>query len=86
MDQEEAVLKYLAAFVQITGTRPAVHPQDALRAIAMEFNLDESSMKIFRVAPPEDFLIRFRDNPSLSRALRGDRTVHGPNFSLVLKP
>lgn len=86
MDQEEAVLEYLAAFVQITGTRPAVHPQEALRAIARDFNLNEATLETFRVAPPEDFLVRFPDHPSLSRTLRGDRTVRTPTFTLVIKP
>lgn len=79
MDQEEAVLGYLAAFVQIAGTRPAIQPQDALRAIAAEFQLNEATLEVFRAAPPADFLVRFPDHTSLQRALRGDRGAH-PQF------
>lgn len=42
----EAVLGYLLVFVQITGTKPPVEPEEARHAIATTFGLAEPSLEI----------------------------------------
>lgn len=85
-DQWEAELEYLTVFVQIVGTRPTVEPQTARRAIAAAFHLQEASLEISRVAPPEDYVVKFPNRGAMLLALQGDRLVHTPAFSLLLKP
>lgn len=86
IDQWESVLEYLYIFVQIVGTRPEVEPQQALRAIAEAFNLEENTLEIQRIAPPEDFILRLPHHGTLRTVLQGDRTVITPSFELRLKP
>lgn len=61
-------------------------PEDASRAIATQFHLDEESLEIRRVAPLEDFLLRVPDHGALITLLQGDHTVTMPAFRLLLKP
>lgn len=86
MEQWEAELEYLAVLVQIVGTRPTVEPQAARRAIAQHFDIEEFAMEIYKVAPPEDFLLKLPNHGALQRVLQGDRTVTTPAFKLALKP
>lgn len=86
VDQWEAKLAYLTVFVQVVGTRPPVQLEEARRAIAEHFQLQESSLEINRVAPPEDFLLRVPNHGALIRVLQGDRSVITPAFKLLLKP
>lgn len=80
IDQWEADLEYLTAFVQIIGTRPPVTPEDALQAIVNQFNLDASTLEIHRVTSPEDFLLRVPNHDVPLAVLQGDRTVNTPAF------
>lgn len=53
--------------------------------MATEFQLEAETMEVFRVAPPEDFLIWFSDHQSLCQALSSERLVRTPRFILSLK-
>lgn len=86
VDQKEAKLESSAVLVQVVGTRPEVWPQDALAAIAAQFNFDPEGLTLRRVSPPEDFLLELPDHASVLTVLQGDRMVHTPRFTLRLKP
>lgn len=86
IEQWEADLEYLTVFIQVVGTRPQVSPESALQAVAAQFNLLEDTVEIYRVAPPEDFLLRVPNHGVLLTLLQGNRSVQTPAFQLQLKP
>lgn len=65
IEKWEADLEYLTVFIQVVGTRPPVQPEEAKRAIAVQFMLPEESLEIHRVTPPEDFLLRVLNHGAL---------------------
>lgn len=85
--QQEAEYKYLAVLVQISGTRPPVTAEQARTAIAHKFGIPlNERLQIPAAAAPYDFFLIMPDHASYLTVLNGDRTVHTPAFSLILRP
>ena len=83
MAREEAALRK-ALLVTVTGTRPEVLAVDIIEEIAQSFNVNRANMSIHRTLP-EDFLVFFPDEDTVSRVLNGGKIFRGPQFDLVFK-
>jgi hypothetical protein len=83
MAREEAALRK-ALFVTVAGTRPEVLAVDIIEEIAQSFNVNRANMSIHRTLP-EDFLVFFLDEDTVSRVLNGGKIFRGPLFDLVFK-
>jgi hypothetical protein len=81
--REEAALRK-ALLVAVTGTRPEVPAVDIIEEIAQSFNVNRANMSIHRTLP-EDFLVFFPDEDTVSRVLNGGKIFRGPQFDLVFK-
>lgn len=87
IDQWEAEYEYLAVPLQITGTRPAVMPEQTGLAVAAQFSITiNNQLQIHVAPPPHDFLLILLDQGAYLTMLGGDRTVHTPGFSLAVRP
>jgi hypothetical protein len=83
MAREEAALRK-ALFVTVASTRPEVPAVDIIEEIAQSFNVNRANMSIHRTLP-EDFLVFFPDEDTVSRVLNGGKIFRGPQFDLVFK-
>jgi hypothetical protein len=83
MARDEAALRR-ALFVTVVGIRPEVLAVDIIEEIAQSFNVNTDNMSIHR-ALPEDFLLLFPDEDTVSRVFNGGMIFRGPWFDLVFK-
>lgn len=86
-DQWEAEYHDSAVLLQIAGMRPPVTAEQARLAVATQFGIQvNNQLQIHGTPPPHDFLLILPNYEAYRTVLAGDRTVHTPDFTLVLRP